>query len=88
MAPKADQSVNGIPRWAGPWAVGWSGMHSSEPLQMQLELSSLGQREERAPVHALPKNAQRRLQTIGAVASGVAATAWLLATVWVWQIIA
>ena len=27
MDTKSDKTVNGIPRWACPWAAGWTGMH-------------------------------------------------------------
>lgn len=26
MYPRSDKTVNGIPRWACPWAAGWTGM--------------------------------------------------------------
>ena len=39
-------------------------------------------------LHGLPENAQRRLQRIGVAATGVSATVWLVAAVWVWQIVA
>lgn len=76
----------GIPRWAAPWAADWSDMATNSKSDEQRELSSLGHGEESAQVHALPKNAQRRLQRIGFAASGIAATVWLLAMVRVWQI--
>jgi len=28
MDSRSDKTVNGIPRWAGPWAAGWIGMHN------------------------------------------------------------
>jgi hypothetical protein len=88
MASRGDQTANGIPRWAGPWAAGWSGMANNSPSHSELERSSLSHREDRIRVHALPKGAQRRIQTIGFAASGVAATIWLSAIVWLWPIIA
>lgn len=89
MESKGDRTVNGIPRWACPWAPGWSGMHQNSPQNSERELLLWSQRyrEERTRAQALPKNSQRRIQRIGFAATGVAATVWLLAMVWVWQII-
>ena len=39
-------------------------------------------------LHVLPKNSQRRLQRIGVAATSVAATVWLVAALWAWQIVA
>lgn len=67
MTARDDKDANAIPRWAAPWAPGWSGM--------------------RDPNYALPKNVERSIRRIGVAATSVAATIWLLAIVWVWQII-
>lgn len=82
-----DKSVKGVSRWAGPWQAGWSGMTRPSQSHMERELSSLGHRSKRAQSQALPKNSQRRIQQIGFAATGLAATVWLVAVVWVWQII-
>lgn len=63
-----DNSGDGIPRWAAPWAPGWSGM--------------------RDQVQTLSKNSRRRIQRVGIAATSLAATIWLVGTVWVWQVIA
>jgi hypothetical protein len=37
-------------------------------------------------VHTLPKNSLRRIKRVGVAATSFAATLWLLALVWIWQI--
>ncbi|HVE90606.1 MAG TPA: hypothetical protein VNA44_13005 [Burkholderiaceae bacterium] len=73
MTPKKDNPRSGIPTWACPWAASWMGMPDG--------------RRTLQP-HALPKDAHRRIERIGVAATGVAATIWVLAMVWVWQVIA
>lgn len=68
MERNENQTANGIPRWACPWAAGWSGMQAQSP--------------------SLPLNSRRRIKRIGIAASGVAAAVWLVAVVWMWQIVA
>lgn len=72
MTPKTDSS-GGIPSRACPWAASWTSMHDGG--------------RARQP-QALPKDAHGRIQRIGVAATGVAATIWLLAAVWMWQAIA
>ncbi|HVG03630.1 MAG TPA: hypothetical protein VM937_01700 [Burkholderiaceae bacterium] len=72
MTPNKDNSRSGIPTWACPWQASWTAVPDKHTHQP----------------HALPKNAHRRIERIGVAASGVAATIWVLAMVWVWQVIA
>ena len=51
------------------------------------EQLSFGRRDRSAAEQQLPKNSRRRIQRIGFAATGFAATAWLLALVWMWQVI-
>lgn len=67
MESKVSRTVNGIPRWACPWAASWSGIQDRS--------------------HARPKNAHRRIKTVGAAATGVAAAIWVMAIVWVAQVL-
>ena len=39
-------------------------------------------------LHVLPQNSQQRLQRVGVAATSVAATVWLMAALWAWQIVA
>ena len=87
MEPRGDRTVAGIPRWACPWAAGWSGMHKISVPNYERELLSLARRDRSAAEKELPKSYRRRIQRIGFAATGFAATAWLLAMVWVWQVI-
>lgn len=73
MTTKSDNSRNGIPTWAGPWAASWTSMQNGERARQ---------------THELPKDAHRRIQRIGVAATSAAATIWVLAMVWVWQVIA
>ena len=87
MKSKGDNTVNGLPRWACPWTAGWSGMPQSSRTNYARELLNLADSDRPAAEKELPKNSQRRIQRIGFAATGVAATVWLLAMVWVWQIL-
>ena len=87
MQPRGDKTVAGIPRWACPWAAGWSGMHKISVPDVERELSSLARRDRSAAEQELPKDSRHRIQRIGFAATGFAATAWLLAMVWVWEVI-
>ncbi len=87
MESRGDRTVTGIPRWACPWAAGWSGMHKNSVPNYERELLSLASRERSATEIELPKNSQQRLRRIGIAATGVAATVWLLGVAWALQII-
>lgn len=86
MDPRGDKNTPGAPRWAGPWAAGWTGMQSHLPSDERRSASSIGDNG-RPRLHLLPANARRRIQRIGVAAAGFAATAWLLGVAWVLQII-
>ncbi len=88
MESRGDRTVTGIPRWACPWAAGWSGMHKTSVPNYERELLSLASRDRSAAEKELPQNSRRRIQRIGFAATSFAAAAWLLAVVWVWQVIA
>lgn len=87
MQPRGDKTAAGIPRWAGPWAAVWSGRHKISVANYEREQLSFGRRDRSAAEQQLPKNSRRRIQRIGFAATGFAATAWLLALVWMWQVI-
>lgn len=72
MESKGNNSLTGIPRWACPWTAEVSGMHTNSHAAAET---------------GLPKNSQRRLQRIGFAATGIAASVWLMAVVWVWEIV-
>ncbi len=73
MSLKTDILAGGAPRWACPWTASWTSMQNGA--------------RARQP-HPLPKDAHRRIQRVSVAATSVAATLWVLALVWVWQVIA
>ena len=87
MESRGDKTVTGIPRWACPWAAGWSGMQKNSVASYERELLSLANRDRSAAEKELPNNSRRRIQRISLAATGVAATVWLLGVAWVLQII-
>ena len=87
MEPRGDKTAAGIPRWACPWAAGWSGKHKISMPNCEREQLSFAGRDRPAAEQLLPKNSRRRIKRIGFAATGFAATAWLLFMVWVWQVI-
>lgn len=87
MEPRGDKTAAGMPRWACPWAAGCSGKYKISVANYEREQLSFAGRDRSAAEQLLPKNSRRRIQRIGFAATGFAATAWLLALVWVWQVI-
>jgi hypothetical protein len=87
MESKGDKTATGIPRWACPWATGSTGMHKNSTPNYERDLLSFAASDRRTRVQALPKNSKRRIQRIGFAATGFAATVWLMAVVWIWQVI-
>lgn len=87
MEPRGDKTAAGTPRWACPWAAGWSGKHKISVANYEREQLSFASRDRSAAEQLLPKNSRRRIQRVGFAATGFAATAWLLAIVWVWLVI-
>lgn len=87
MEPRGYKTAAGTPRWACPWGAGWSGKHKISVLNYKREQLSFAGRDRSAAEQLLPKNSRRRIQKIGFAATGFAGTAWLLALVWVWQVI-
>jgi hypothetical protein len=87
MESKGDKTATGVPRWACLWTTGSTGTHKNSAPNYERELLSLSGSDRRARVQTLPKNSQRRIQRIGFAATGFAATLWLMAVVWIWQVI-
>lgn len=87
MEPKGDKALTGAPRWACPWPMEVSRMHASSRSRSACELLSPPNGDRSAAETELPKDSQRRLQWIGFAATGVAASVWLMAAIWVWEIL-
>lgn len=87
MESKGDKTANGVPRWAGPWQAGWSGMTNNSGHSAHSELARLGSCRRQDRLIGLPKNSRRRLQGIGVAATIVASACWLVAIAWLWPVI-
>lgn len=87
MSSRSDTNDSGVPRWAGPWAAGWSGMQRHLPSADQRTPARSSGDNGRPRLHTLPPRARRRIQRIGVAASSFAATVWLLGAAWVLQVI-
>lgn len=86
MESKDNKAASLAPRWAGPWAAGWTGMQSQLPSSGERRSGSIADNG-RPRLHTLPLNTRRRIQRIGVAATSLAATVWLLGVAWVLQII-
>ncbi|MGZ8993624.1 MAG: hypothetical protein ACXW16_06370 [Burkholderiaceae bacterium] len=88
MEAKGAKALTGISRWACPWPAEMSKTRTTSHSSYECNLLIPRDSDRSATEEELPKYSRRRLQTIGFAATGVAASVWLMAVIWVWQIVA
>ncbi len=86
MESKGDKALTGVPRWACPWPTEAPGVHSNSCSTSECDLLS-PPHSDRLGTDRQLLNSERRLQRIGIAATSVAASVWLLAAIWVWEIV-
>lgn len=88
MESKGDKALTGISRWACPWPAQVSDGHTNTSSLFERDQSGPHAGNRPAAEEDLPKDARRRLQTIGLAATSFAASVWLIGVIWVWQSVA
>lgn len=88
MESKSDKTLTAISRWACPWPAEVSNTHTNSRSTCEREPFSPRNSDRSNLKKELPGDFPRRLKTIGFAATGVAASVWLMAVIWVWQTVA